>query len=594
MDGPLSRWLSADTSESPERLMSMRALAAALIVPALCTALVAAQAVRPGTPVPRDTPARQGEDAPKETASVSGRVLTADTGRPVRRARVLLSGPQVPGGRGTLTDNDGKFTLGDLPAGRYTLSAGRTGFLTILYGQRRPFQSGTPLELAEGEQLASIDVHLPRGSVITGRVFDESGEPLPGANVRVLHYEYSQGNRQLVPVGGGQTDDLGTYRVWGLNPGQYYVSAAIPNAGFGGRLGAALAARGGGNGSDAEQAGYAPTYYPGVPSVGEARTVNVGLSVELSSIDFSVLMVRTARVGGRVTNPDGSPTTAGNVALVPETGPTRGGGSGLNFGSRIDWDGSFGMVGVPPGRYLLRARSDDSVEPQYALLPVTIAGGDLLDLTVILATAATLTGTVTFDGVQQPDAGQFRIAAPLVDAGVNGSNPTARVERDGRFTVSGLQAGLHMIRAQGTARGWVLKSATIGGRDVLDTPFDVASGEKRSDVNVVFTNRITEINGTVTDDRGTPLTTHTLLAFPVDETLWRPLSRYIMASRPDQNGRFQVRGLPPGNYYLAPVDPVEQGEWFEPSFLDSHRSAAARVSVAEGDVKTQDFKVRGQ
>lgn len=568
-------------------------VAFALSFAAIWAGPVLAQAARPGQQPAREAPARPGADVPAHTASISGRVVAADSGRPVRRARVLLNGPQIPGGRGTLTDNEGRFTLSALPAGRYSLSAARTGFITIAYGQRRPMQSGTPIEIAAGEQMTTLDIRMPRGSVITGRVFDESGEPLPGAMVRVLQYEYAQGNRRLAPVGGGQTDDLGTYRVWGLNPGQYFVSAAIPNAGLGTRM--AMANRAAGSESEAEQVGYAPTYYPGVPSIGEARPVNVALSAEVTSVDFSVLLVPTARVAGRVRNPDGSDTTAGQVTLVPETGPVGRGGNGMTFGSRIDWDGSFAMVNVPAGRYLLRARSDDSVEPQFALLPVTVAGGDLLDLSVILAAAATITGTVTFQGVQQPDPGQFRIAAPLVDSGAAaGQNPTGRVERDGRFTISGLQAGLHLLRAQGNARGWVLKSATVDGRDAADAPFEVRSGQKLDGVHIVFGDRMTEINGTIADNRGVPLTDYTLLAFPVDESLWRPMSRYIITTRPDQNGKFQLRGLPAGDYYVAPIDPLQQGEWYEPTFLDAHRAAAARVSLAEGDVKTQDFTLRTQ
>ena len=80
-----------------------------------------------------------------------------------------------------------------------------------------------------------------------------------------------------------------------------------------------------------------------------------------------------------------------------------------------------------------------------------------------------------------------------------------------------------------------------------------------------------------------------MLAFPTDPSLWRPQARQIMTARPDQNGKFQIRGLPPGEYYLATVDPAEQGEWFEPAFLDEHRAGAARVTLGDGDVKTQDF-----
>jgi hypothetical protein len=108
---------------------------------------------------------------------------------------------------------------------------------------------------------------------------------------------------------------------------------------------------------------------------------------------------------------------------------------------------------------------------------------------------------------------------------------------------------------------------------------------------MVFTDKLSEINGTLTDDRGTPITDYTMLAFPADPSLWRAQARQIMTARPDQTGRFQIRGLPPGQYLLAAVDPAEQGEWFEPSFLDEHRGGAARVTLGDGDVKTQNLKI---
>ena len=569
---------------------------------------VGAQANRQATAPQRDTPARQAAAETKPVKGrIAGRVSAADTGRPVRRARVLLSGPQLQGGRGVLTDDEGTFELTELPEGRYTLSAGKTGFITLSYGQRRPLQAGIPIQLADGQQLTGLDFRLPRGSVIAGHVFDETGDPLPGANVRVMRYEYAQGNRQLVPVGAAQTDDLGAYRVWGLNPGDYYVSAVTPNFAPGGGRGfgppgAPPGGRGGRGGlpvgapgSEPAQVGYAPTFYPGVPSVAEARAVSVGLSLEVPSIDFNVLLVRTARISGRVTNPDGTATTAGNIVLIPETGGRAWrGGAGATFASRIDWDGSFSMAGVAPGRYLLRARGDDTNEPQFALQPITADGTDLPNLTVILTPAATITGTVTFlntGGAQAPDPATVRVAVPLVDALDIGPNPTARVERSGAFTLSGVQAGSHLFRTQGSPRGWTLKSVTVSGREVIDTPIELRSGQALSGVVFTFTDRLTEVNGTITDDRNTPVTDYTVLAFATDEQFWNAQSRHIMTTRPDQNGKYQLRGLPAGDYYLVAVDPAEQGEWFEPAYLAAHRTGASRVSLADGDVKAQDFKL---
>ena len=126
-------------------------------------------------------------------ARITGRVLAADNGRPVRRARALVNAAELPGGRATLTDDNGVFELTDLPAGRYTLSISKTGFVGLSYGQRRPLQAGTPLQLREGQQLTGIEFRLPRGSVLAGHVFDETGNPMPGAAVRVLRYQYRAG-----------------------------------------------------------------------------------------------------------------------------------------------------------------------------------------------------------------------------------------------------------------------------------------------------------------------------------------------------------------------------------------------------------------
>jgi carboxypeptidase family protein len=137
----------------------------------------------------------------------------------------------------------------------------------------------------------------------------------------------------------------------------------------------------------------------------------------------------------------------------------------------------------------------------------------------------------------------------------------------------------------------MLKSVVVDGRDVIDTPVEVRSGGKLTGVSLVFTDMLSEVTGTVTDDRGPPFTEYTVLAFSADPALWRAQTRHIMTARPDQNGRYQLRGLPPGEYFLTTVDPAEQGEWFEPSFLEAHRAGASALSLGEGDIKTHDFKL---
>jgi hypothetical protein len=606
------------------RALVTAAAAAAAVAIATAPRVAAQQTGRPGPQQPsRDTSAQTQNEA-QPTGLIAGRVLAADTGRPVKRARVFASAAELSEGRGVLTDDSGMFQLTELPAGRYTLSASKAGFVSLSYGQRRPLQAGTPLQLADGQQIKDVDFSLPRGSVITGHVYDETGDAMPGVLVRVLRYQYQQGDKRLAPAGTGQTDDQGQYRVWGLMPGDYYIDAqsriALPFGGAGGRgggaggRGAGPGGRGGAAGviagvvgalagsnvaelfgpDDESQKAYAPTYFPGVTSVTEAQAITVGLSQTVSNVDFGLQLIHVARVSGHVTDPDGTPTWSGNVMLIVDGSTGGRGGFGMNFGSRIQWDGAFDIANVPPGRYTLQARGNDNDAPQFASQPLTVGSADV-DLSVVLGNSATISGTLVFPPSQTapPDFSNMRIVVPSIGDSIGGQ-AQGRVDKDGKFTVTGVQAGLHLIRPGGQLRGWTLKAVTIDGRDVTDTPVELRSGQRLERVEMTLTDKTNEINGTVANDQGTPATEYTILAFSTDSEFWQPQSRHIATARPDQTGHFQIRGLPAGDYYLATVDPAQQGEWYEPAYLDGHRLGATRVTLGDGDTKTQDFKIRSQ
>jgi hypothetical protein len=522
---------------------------------------------------------------------------------------VTITAPELSRSSAALTDDEGTFEFQGLPAGRYTVSVSRAGFVTLSWGQRRPMQPGTPIQLAEGQTLSGIDFRMLRGSVISGRVYDQTGEPMAGIMVRVMRLQFVQGQRQLVPAGSGQTDDRGQYRVWGLNPGDYYVSAAAPmldreGPERGDQPGSTVNVTAGrsvftnGRGSPGSLS-YAPTFFPGVVSALEARPVNVGLSAEAAGIDFNLLRVQTSTVSGRVIGIDGGPARGAAVTLSGEGQSLRAGGPfGGVYNGRVQGDGSFSISGVPPGRYLLRAfagggrgRGD---EGNNGTASQTIAVNGDVSVHLALSPGALLTGLVTPEGSGTwPDMSQFRVSVISMDGPSPGGIPSARVASTGYFEVQGIPAGTHLIRVQG-ARGWVLHSALANGRDIVDTPLSIRSGEELNDVSLVVTDQLSEINGKVTDAFGTAVPEFTVLAFPMEASLWHPQSRHIMTARPDQTGRYQLRGLPAGEYYLAVIDPVEPGEWFDPAFLERERTGAVRVTVLPGNPQVQDFRIAGQ
>jgi hypothetical protein len=333
-----------------------------------------------------------------------------------------------------------------------------------------------------------------------------------------------------------------------------------------------------------------------VTSIAEALPITLGLSQQSLDVNFGLQLVPVARVSGHVANPDGSATRSGNVNLTTETmAGGRGNQPGNNYGSRINGDGTFAIANVPPGRYILRARATDAEWPQFGTVPISVAGADITDVSVMVAQGATIIGTVSFPPATQtplPDLGQVRISSVSVDPGL--TNSQARVEKDNSFKIVAVAAGSHLIRPSGQLRGWSLKSVLLDGRDITDTPIEVRSGQEITRVSMTFTDAVSEINGTLTTEQGAPITDYTVLAFSTDSSLWRAQSRQIATARPDQNGKYRIRNLPAGSYHLATVDPTQPGEWFEPAYLDQHRLGAANVTIGEGETKTQDFKIRIQ
>ena len=161
---------------------------------------------------------------------IRGRILDAGGG-PLARASVRLTSESLPSDPvSATTGDDGAYEFAALPSGTYRVSASRSGFMTLEYGQRRPFTRGEMIDLAPREVCARMDVVLARPGAVSGHVVDEAGEPVEGAFVRVLQVQYEAGRRRLVDVASAaaqHTDDRGDYRLYGLAPGEYFVSALV-------------------------------------------------------------------------------------------------------------------------------------------------------------------------------------------------------------------------------------------------------------------------------------------------------------------------------------------------------------------------------
>ena len=135
--------------------------------------------------------------------------MTLDKGRPLRRAQVSLSSPDLRERKSTGTNLRGEFEFAGLPAGRYTITVTRSGYLSSQYGQRRPGGQGKVQELAVGQTLEKLELALQRAGVISGRVADETGDPVPNVNVWAMRPQFYQGRRVRARVASARTDDTG-------------------------------------------------------------------------------------------------------------------------------------------------------------------------------------------------------------------------------------------------------------------------------------------------------------------------------------------------------------------------------------------------
>ncbi len=129
------------------------------------------------------TPTRDStRPAQSSSARIRGRVLAVDSGQPLGRAQVTITGPAFT--RSTLTDAEGRYEFADVPAATFLVMASKTGYVTLQHGQRRPFEPGRPVAVSGGQSADRVDFSLPRGAVIAARITDDLGFPLAGVEVR--------------------------------------------------------------------------------------------------------------------------------------------------------------------------------------------------------------------------------------------------------------------------------------------------------------------------------------------------------------------------------------------------------------------------
>lgn len=477
----------------------------------------------------------------------------------------------------TRTDAGGRFELKGIDPGRYRLRVVRDGFVTMEYGQRTPSDPGAIMSLSSGQGMKDLLFRLLPSAVISGRIQNEEGEPLPWVRVSALRETYFRGRRRLISETTVATDDLGQYRLFGLRPGRYFIQATYKP---GQRLDSSDDTD---SAPESVKSGYVPTYYPGSIDKAKAITVAVKTGEEISSMDFLLEPTTTYSIRGHVSILGVRSSTDGVIVmLVPRTNGRD--WTTPNRQSLVDkGDGSFALSDILPGAYTVSAMWMGSDRRYQAQQSVDVASGDVEGLQLVLTPGWNVSGQIVWDQ-QKPslEKGILDVFARSLNTGI-AAGAQGRVNANGTFLLHELPEGTYQLTTAGQTQDCYLKSIRYAGMEVSGDEFNVIRGTQAT-LEVTLSARGAHLQGTVTDADGLPAAGVWVVLIP--DGARRSEYHLFKQLTTDQYGRFAIRGIAPGDYRLFSWEQVERGAWEDPEFLKDFENQGQSVSLQEGDGQT--------
>jgi protocatechuate 3,4-dioxygenase beta subunit len=504
------------------------------------------------------------------TCSIEGEVRNAVTREPIAAAVLTLrsttvdaSSDRSPFVYSARTDERGRFVLDDIESGTYRVEATRTGYLPVEFGAQEGIGAARPVSIAPQARVSGLTIQLTPQAVLAGRVVDERGDPLPYVQIQALQQRYNHGRKQLTSSGGATTNDLGEYRIFGLPPGQYILTAIYPsNAEPSATVGLA---------TDEE---YIPVYYPQGTNPALATAIEARPGARLTGIDFVLSKTPSVHLRGRVNNSTGKGIVS--VTLVPSE-QTR--TSGMSRTYVTDSQGRFDIRGISPGTYLLVASLLGAEGPLTVHRHVSLTS-NVDDLELTMSGPARLPGRIRVDNNEQLDLASVRVTLqPQRGGTMFGPLPTARAQSDGSFLLSRVSPDEYYVVVTDLPEGYYLKSVRIGEEEVLDTGFNL-SGASNNAISVILSSGSGSVDGEVQNARGESAVEATVALVPQGANR-RNQARFYRVVTTDERGRFSITGISPGAYKAYAWDDVELDAWMDPDFLDPIETGAKPLSITE-------------
>ena len=522
---------------------------------------------------------------------ISGTVLQASDGQPLAKAKVKLEDDNGQLQQDGSTDPTGAFEFTGLACKRYVLTASRVGFLAQSFGERSAWGAGAPISLIAGQQFKGATLRLKATSAITGKVFDADGDPVTGVRVSALRPYWLRG-KWLMAQAVDTTNDLGEYRLHDLPPARYYLRAG--GVGYDG-LGMEIRQFQESTPPTVPQKKLVnvSTFYPGTTDREQATVVEIRPGDEVH-IDITMLRQPSATIRGRVIG-------GGRRTMVMVSGSDE-----TPNASEVKPDGSFEIARVPPGEYSLNVISwpenldetRDLSDLRRGTAKVKVTDGDVENVVVHLDRSE---GSVTVSGrVTAAQSGidlRKLMVAAVSDEGAEYESGISlsgfargfgigRVKADGSFEMKNLRQGHYRVtvRAEDTSlRDWYAQSIRAAGVDVMAEGMRLTGAATTAPLEISVSDAGAQIEGVVVDKSGQPQPGVTVMAIPAAP--YRRQEDLYQSHTTDQNGRFVMRGLRPGEYTLLAADGLAGQEYLatqqamDPEFLAKYESQCKKVTV---------------